>query len=59
LTLHQPFIDDAWSCTHTPAAEHTPETEGFAPEKKILLVLHRGNGPGRSDKQPAINSSEK
>ena len=30
--LHQPFIDDARSCTHTPAAEHTPETKGFGPE---------------------------
>ena len=45
--------------THTPATEHTPETEGFAPEKKTLLVVHGGYGPVRGDKQPPISSREK
>ncbi len=59
LTLYQPFIDDARSCTHKPAEEHTPETEGFAPEKKNCSVLDRGYGPVRGDKQPPNSTSEK
>jgi len=59
LTLHQPFIDDARSCTHKPAAEHTPETQGFAPEKKTLSVIDRGDGPVRGDKQPPNSTREK
>ena len=46
LTLHQPFIDEARSCTHIPAAEHTPETlivdsgarRRKAPERPRILV---------------------
>ena len=55
VMLHQPFIDDARSFIHTPAAEHTPETEGFAPEKKTLSVQDRGCGLVRGDKQPPIS----
>ena len=58
LTLHQPFIDCAWSQMVTllqNTAEHTPETENLRQKKITTSVIRNiGYGPVRGDKHPSM-----